>query len=74
MHVFERALADPIRRRIAQQPLGRLAEEQDFSRRVHEDDGVGAVFDQRLEQVAGRRLGFGHFDVVIRRIREVVIV
>jgi hypothetical protein len=55
MHVLEGALAEALGNRMAEQPLGGPAQEENLPGRVDEDDGVRAVLDQRLKQVAGRR-------------------
>jgi hypothetical protein len=40
MDVLERALADALGNRIAEQPLGGPAQEQNLARGIDEDDGV----------------------------------
>jgi hypothetical protein len=55
MDVLERALAQALGNRVAEQPLGGPAQELNLAGRIDEDDGVRAVFDQRLKQVTRRR-------------------
>jgi hypothetical protein len=76
MHFLEGALADALGDRVAQETLRRLAQKQYFPRGVHEDDGIGAVFDQRLKQVAGCRrvVRVRYRDSTARRRGERVIV
>ena len=60
VHHVPRAVAQAFFDGVAKETPGCLADEGDLSHLIEEDDGIGAVRDQRVKQFAGRVGGRNH--------------